>query len=632
MTPGVGRDSDQGSYLQSSNFDENYSFNRPHEDGGWPPAMGSQPGPNPTAIQNRLGMTQGPQESLAAQDGLSWAPANFTPPMTQQIGRERLQTMVNARAFQQQQQASAPPRVPSNQPLQTSPQQQSQPGPSNRQMQFHEFFTIAFNQWLSQRQLTLDPLLVDGKEVALHELFLVVGALGGCRAVFEKKLWPVVGGKIGFPYFNGAIPYSKPEVAEQLSKIYQKILADFEVHWHNSLRPLDPNSIFPLPAQLQYLHPEIGRLTTIQFLLPQPQQPRRPLGAGPQQPPDGGPTAQLSATIASLNVSPEQLSEAREKVRAALNLLANKRDYSSINLSHEQRILLPHSIQQTQSLLKQVAQNLVAFVVLAPNDERELNLVVQTVVTLSDQAQILLRQPPENRFIFGLDDLNQYRNHLTRFLMRVKGLQSQAMGLQSQQASDALPPGPPPPKPPTINSQFTLGKKPVPKRKLPPKRGATKPTSKIPPAEVRGISRPEPERPQSSKREREDNVTGLGGSAGPYGPPKRVRTDRQEDLDAKRAADLAAAKQLTIEGSLHFLPKMAKEDEKVATGVQPEEEEDWSWAIDSTQWATEEEAAPVPSQNAPAPGVNPEEGDDWLWAIDSSQWATEDPAVGETQG
>ncbi|KAG8889666.1 hypothetical protein FRC00_014447 [Tulasnella sp. 408] len=127
--------------------------------------------------------------------------------------------------------------------------------------------------------------------------------------------------------------------------------------------------------------------------------------------------------------------KAQEKVRAANGLFHNKRDYSSINLSHEQGILLEQSIQQTQSLLKQVAQNLVSFVVLAPDDESELNQVAQTVVTLSDQAQILQKPPPEKRFILTLGDLNNYRNHLTTFLMRVKGLQSQAMALQNQQDS-----------------------------------------------------------------------------------------------------------------------------------------------------------------------------------------------------
>ncbi|KAG8915245.1 kinase-regulated stress-responsive transcription factor skn7 [Tulasnella sp. 417] len=464
-------------------------------------------------------------------------------------------------------------------------EQNPQPGQPGGRMQFHEFFTKAFNGWLAQRQLTLDPPRVDGKEVGLHKLFLMVGALGGCRAVSEKRLWPVVGAKIGFAYFNGPLPYSKAEVAEQLSKIYQKILADFEVHWHNSLRVGDPNSTFPLPPQLQYLHPEISRLATAQLQLQQPQHPQFPWGGGPHPqldvsanqpgevaPPQADPPGQAGPMVAAslanlppqvqqfltspegmrlspdelkrrgiseeiiqrvmiyrnqliakslqgrkeqelqlqqqrqlqaqqqarllnlqsqtpqlvsgnqpssslgggadspgsnmlrpsalpqsdrpqvpatvpllpgLNIPPEQFIKAQEKIRAAIGLFHNKRDYSSVHLTRDQEVLLEHSLAQTQSLLKQVAQHLVSFVVLAPNNERELNQVAQTVVTLSDQAQILQKQPPEKRFIMGLGDLNNYRNHLTTFLMRVKGLQSQALAAQNEPSSSALPPVPP---------------------------------------------------------------------------------------------------------------------------------------------------------------------------------------------
>ncbi|KAG9017073.1 hypothetical protein FRB90_001852 [Tulasnella sp. 427] len=156
---------------------------------------------------------------------------------------------------------------------------------------------------------------------------------------------------------------------------------------------------------------------------------------------------QLGASLAlqaGLNVTPEQLAKAQEKVRAAIGLFHNQRDYSSINLSRDQGILLEQSIQQTQSLLQQVAQNLVSLVILAPNDERELNQVAETVVTLSDQALMLQKPPPERRFIFGLSDLNQYRHHMTSFIMRAKAVQSQTMAPQNSQPS-AFPPGPPPP-------------------------------------------------------------------------------------------------------------------------------------------------------------------------------------------
>ncbi|KAG8899464.1 hypothetical protein FRC00_001397 [Tulasnella sp. 408] len=521
------------------------------------------------------------------------------------------------------QQISASPETPSNRPnhvLQPSSQvnHQPQPGQPGRPMHFHEFFTKAFDNWLAQKQLMLVPPRIDGKGVELHKLFLMVGALGGCRAVFEKKLWPVVGAKIGFPDFSGPLPYSKPEVADQLSKIYQNLLADFEVHWHTSLRPRDPRSVFPLPPQLQYLHPEIERLATPQFPLQQQQpqqqqQLQRPLGAGPPQQPDasargptpnqmgqqtpqmgkiqaatqqqeaimrkqpgvafpsqpgssgqGGPMGipslldlppmvpqlfnnpdiqklspddlkrrglgddviqkvlvyrqqavakqiqtrkeqelllqqqrqiqeqqvanvldtqketpqltpgnqpspglgepqkglganalQISAPVQppqlppsvpllpGLNVPQEQLMKAQEKVRAALGLFHNKGNYSSVNLSHEQGILMEQSIQQTQSLLKQVAQNVISFVVLAPNDEGELNRIARTIVTVTDQRQILEKPPPEKRFIFGLGDLNNYRNHLTTFLNRAKGLQAQAI-VQAQNNSGVFLPVPPP--------------------------------------------------------------------------------------------------------------------------------------------------------------------------------------------
>ncbi|KAG8899465.1 hypothetical protein FRC00_001398 [Tulasnella sp. 408] len=160
--------------------------------------------------------------------------------------------------------------------------------------------------------------------------------------------------------------------------------------------------------------------------------------SAPVQPPQLPSSVPL---LPGLNVTQEQLIKAQEKVRAAIGLFHNKRDYSSINLSHEQGILLEQSIQQTQSLLKQVAQNLVSFVVLAPDDEGELNRIAQTVVALSDQGQILQKPPPEKRFILNLGDLNNYRNHLTTFLMRVKGLQGHAIALQSQQNSGPAPSG-----------------------------------------------------------------------------------------------------------------------------------------------------------------------------------------------
>ncbi|KAG9035587.1 hypothetical protein FS837_001882 [Tulasnella sp. UAMH 9824] len=470
--------------------------------------------------------------------------------------------------------------------------QQPRP-PPNRPIQFHEYFKTMFNDWLTERQLTLEPPRVGGKEVELHKLFLMVGAFGGYRAVFEKKTWPVVGVKIGLSPLNGLLPYCKSEVAEQLSEIYLKILGDFELHWHNSLRPGDPTSMFPLPPQLQYLHPEIERLATAHLPLQQQLllQPQHPSGAGLQLSPHGNATASipnqmvqqtygvgpaqaatrsqetitrnypvvtfspqpdpsgqgetmavpssadlppplqwlftnpdilklgpeeikrrgvsdeviqkvmayrqhliaktiqvekeqdfvlqqrhlqgqqqtwglgegLSATGLhssslpqpsgprlpanvhlgpGLNVPPDQLLQAQEKVKAAIALFGKKRDHSSINLPLEQELLLEESIQHVESLLKRVALNLVSFVVLAPNDEHELNRMAQMVVRVYDQVLILRKPSPKKRFILRLGDLNNYRNHFTTFLMHVKDLHDQAMALKNQQNSGARSPVP----------------------------------------------------------------------------------------------------------------------------------------------------------------------------------------------
>ncbi|KAG8905290.1 hypothetical protein FRC01_008411, partial [Tulasnella sp. 417] len=485
-----------------------------------------------------------------------------TPPAFENVQQHQASTRAQPGPQQQQQQQQYQPLQQSCAPPSVA---STQPGQPSKQMQFHEFFTKTFNDWLAQRQLTLDPPRVDGKEVALYKLFLMVGALGGCRPVFEKKLWSIVAAKIGFPYFTGPPPYSKPDVAEQVSKIYQKMLADFEVHWHNSLRPGDPNSTFPLPPQLQYLRPEVERLATAQFPLQQPQKPLRrgrSLGAKPptrprgptpneisQQMPQAGntqaqqqaimrnqqdapfqfhlsPSRQGGSMVAAglanlpptleqhpptvsllpgLNVPREQLAKAREKVRATFRLVHNQRDYSPINLPDEQGTLLERSIRQTQGMLKQVAQNLVPFVVLTPGDGPELNQIAETVVTIADQAQILQQHPSEKRFIFGLSDLNTYRSNLMAFLARAKSLQSQAIALQNQQSS--------------ISS----------------KRGPSK--------------RPgEGERPPSG-RERGD-VADPNAPAGPSNLSKRRRANSREDSDSQRHADIVTAKQLTTKGRL----------------------------------------------------------------------------------
>lgn len=170
------------------------------QEGGQPSAIGPLAGANQVSFRNlpRIGDHNGGLGGVA-QDPLEW-PASSTPQMAHQLNRENLQPTTIARTAglqqqqqqqQQLQQAPSPPRVPSIQ-LDASPtashwvSQQPQPSQTSRPMQFNEFFTAAFNDWLDQRQLTLDPPRVDGKEVELHKLFLMVGVFGGCSAVRRR--------------------------------------------------------------------------------------------------------------------------------------------------------------------------------------------------------------------------------------------------------------------------------------------------------------------------------------------------------------------------------------------------------------------------------------------------------------
>ncbi|KAG8906540.1 hypothetical protein FRC01_007983, partial [Tulasnella sp. 417] len=178
--------------------------------------------------------------------------------------------------FPEERPEQPPTRSPTPQPSQTpqaSPQatQPSQTDLSNGSTRFYTYFMPEFSSWLEQRQPSLDPR-VDEKKAELPELFLVVGAVGGWRAVSEKMLWPAVSAKIGFLSFVGPVLHSKPKEAELLSEVYENLLAEFEVHWHTSLKPHDPGSIFPLPPQLQHLHPEIEKLAASLVLLRQQQE------------------------------------------------------------------------------------------------------------------------------------------------------------------------------------------------------------------------------------------------------------------------------------------------------------------------------------------------------------------------
>ncbi|KAG8911064.1 hypothetical protein FRC01_005946, partial [Tulasnella sp. 417] len=588
-------------------------------------------------------------------------------------------------------QSATPSRVPYTQPdpsLQLSLQvnQDNQPGQPGRPILFPDFFTTAFNNWLAQRELKVDPICVDGKEVKLSSLFFMVGVFGGYKAVNEKKLWPVVGAKIGFPGFNGQPACSKPESADQLSEIYQKILAEFELHWQNSFRPRDPTSIFPLPPDLWYLHPSIKRFVMMQFPLgPQQQQQhsQRPLREGPPQQPVGdgrGPTPnqmsrhtmqmgqsqafiqqqeasmrnqpgvaslpqfaasgqegpvrgaglanlppllqglivspeflkispeglkgsgvddqivsniraclmsqtpmptnlysfgfyrkdrkidglspgeapqltpgnrpisglrvyqqlgphpgshmpqpsalpaqpsgdQIPATATLLNglgVSPEQFFKAREKVRATVRRLASKtRDYyySPVNVTHDQEIWLERTIMRTQSLLAQVANNIVSLVILAPNNEEEFNRITQTVVTLADQFCILGQDAPERCWIFGLIDLHAYIIHLKQFMARVKDLQSQA--LQSRQNFFLLRD---PLAPPKLGLPHPL------QTKRPSEGPMPLTTPKVSLLDFYGNTQLKAEQ-QASKRSREQDFTSTDGPADLSGPSKRVKMD-----------------------------------------------------------------------------------------------------------
>ncbi|KAG8897479.1 hypothetical protein FRC01_011324, partial [Tulasnella sp. 417] len=241
---------------------------------------------------------------LTIQSALpSFWPASIARQMAERRKLKQPATLADDRYPQQQrlppQQASRLPLNPSDLPNSPEVTQQSQPLPPNRPRQFHEFFAMAFKSWMDQRQLNLDTPYVDGKEVELHKLFFTVGALRGHRAVSEMSLWQFVGEMIGFPSSDRPLPDSKPEVADQLFSIYREVLADFEVHWHNSLRRLDPSSTLPLPPQLQHLHSEINLLASTRPILQQLPRPSRP---GTQQSPNDNDRGLISNQITRTNI------------------------------------------------------------------------------------------------------------------------------------------------------------------------------------------------------------------------------------------------------------------------------------------------------------------------------------------
>ncbi|KAG8921505.1 hypothetical protein FRC01_000217 [Tulasnella sp. 417] len=490
---------------------------------------------------------------LAIQSALpTFWPANITQQMAEQRKRKQLATPAEDRNPKQQPLQRLSPqqtsRLRSNRPNpQSSPQvtQQPQPLPPKRPRQFQEFFAMAFKNWVNQRQLTLDTPNVDGKEVGLHELFFTVGALRGHRAVSEMSLWQFVGAKIGFSYSDGPSPYSKPEVADQLSNIYREVLADFEVHWHNSLRGLDPSSDFPLPPQLRHLRPKIEQLAAGHPTL-------RPFGVGSQQLPDD-----------------------------------------------------PRKGSTTDQITQQTLQ------------------LGETPGTTQQHRAALWNQP-------GVGSSRQPAGLV---------LPSRVGGPQLRAPVPSWKPIPP------IAAFSAPVSSPSP----------AKPASEIPMADVSGSSRPESKR-SSSKREHESDATSESESA--TRPTKRARTETQQDLDGKRNADTAAFKQLTMEGSLEKTipsqaapsPGVTSDEEEYGWWWDNGEDSPVTQKVDAAptepeNGATEPTAvvpptiesllqildkASVPSQDAPAPGGESEEVDDWPWAIDVSEWVTEDLAVEET--
>ncbi|KAG8924168.1 hypothetical protein FRC01_011860 [Tulasnella sp. 417] len=162
------------------------------------------------------------------------------------------------------------PTRPLNESAQNS--QQARSVPSSQHVHFSEFFTAEFHSWLKPRGAPPQPLRFCGKDVALHRLFLWVGVLGGWRIVTDKKLWPAVGAKIQFLDITNQSLFPEPELADQLLKYYEKVLANFEIHWNNLFRACDPNATFPLPSHLRYLRPEIERFAydLLPVLLQQP--------------------------------------------------------------------------------------------------------------------------------------------------------------------------------------------------------------------------------------------------------------------------------------------------------------------------------------------------------------------------
>lgn len=63
------------------------------------------------------------------------------------------------------------------------PTHPSQPDMWNALAKLDAFFTELFNEWLSDRRRTTKHSQLDWNDVDVYKLFVLVGALGGYRAV-----------------------------------------------------------------------------------------------------------------------------------------------------------------------------------------------------------------------------------------------------------------------------------------------------------------------------------------------------------------------------------------------------------------------------------------------------------------
>ncbi|KAG8913961.1 hypothetical protein FRC02_005224 [Tulasnella sp. 418] len=157
-----------------------------------------------------------------------------------------------------------PPNIPSNPSEEQALLAANKPQAGGERGAFERYFREVYRVWLENKGLPYpQDRIIEGKTVSLVQLFLMVGAFGGHKAVTDQALWQVIGAKIGFPHLaaqGGQPQKARPEVAQTIMDIYATLLSEFEVHWYNALRKGDPGSPIPLPPNLQDLHPHIANL------------------------------------------------------------------------------------------------------------------------------------------------------------------------------------------------------------------------------------------------------------------------------------------------------------------------------------------------------------------------------------